>query len=359
MRLLDRYMSRELVWPFLVGVAAFTAILMGTNLLFQLAKLALSGVPLAKVLRLFFLGLPAFVVLTFPMSMLFSSLMAFGRLSGESEMVAMFASGISLYRMLIPVCIIAALVCGLTWEFNELVVPWASRSAETLKEEVGQVQPRTRVILPQYEPGGDRLIRLALASGYDSKKQALTDVNFMQFSHGQLTFAVTAPTARFTGGKIWEFYDATVWEGEFTHKVKSVRYDIGRAPDEVKSGQPKPEQMTYEELRNYIRHQADDGIRGPLILQNEVELQRKIALPFTSLVFAAVGAPLGIRPSRRSSGFGLGLGFSVLIIFAFYVMTSYLEVLGGQGGLDPVLAAWIPNLVTFGFGVVLLLRAPK
>jgi lipopolysaccharide export system permease protein len=357
-------MARELIWPFLVGVAAFTAILMGTNMLFQLARLALTGVPFIKVARLFFLGLPAFVVLTFPMSMLFSSLMAFGRLSGESEMVAMFASGVSLYRMLAPVFLIALAVTGLTWEFNEEVVPWTSRAAVALKEEVGQIQPRNRVILPQYEGNTDNLLRLVTASGFDPKTKILKNVQFIQYNKGRMVAYVSAPTARFSNETTWEFFNPMVLQvapdgGAVTHRLASARYDIGHPPQEMESSRPKPEEMTYAELRRYIAKQEKEGIIGPPILQNQVELQRKIALPFTSLVFAMIGAPLGIRPSRRSGGFGLGLGFSVLVIFAFYVLMSYLSVAGGQGKLDPVSAAWLPNWITAAFGVFLLLRAPK
>jgi lipopolysaccharide export system permease protein len=362
MRLLDRYMARELIWPFLVGVAAFTAILMGTGMLFQLARLALGGVPFLKVSRLFFLGLPSFIVLTFPMSMLFSSLMSFGRLSGESELVALFASGVSLYRMTVPVLLIALGVTAMTWEFNEQVVPWSSRAAAAIREEVGQIQTQRSVILPQYD-ANKNLELLVLAGGYNAAKKTLKDVKFQRYKNGNLVIFVNAPEARFSNKNTWEFRNCTVWqatpEGLIISKVDKAVYDIGHAPEEIKSSQPKPEQMTYSELQKLIAQQHRQGIRGDDVSMNEVELQRKIALPFTGLVFATVGVPLGIRPSRRSSGFGLGLGFSVLVIFAFYVLTSYLSVMGAKGLLDPVAAAWLPNLITLAFGIVLLLRAPK
>jgi len=170
MRLLDRYMASELIWPFLVGVAAFTAILTGTNMLFQLAKLAATGVPLTIVVKLFVLSLPAFVVLTFPMAMLFSSLMAFGRLSGESEMIAMFAAGINLYRLLLPVLVISLAVAVLTWEFNEAVVPWSSRSAAALQKQYGGAAAQKNILLPVRKAG--KLALLVTADGFDPARKS-------------------------------------------------------------------------------------------------------------------------------------------------------------------------------------------
>ncbi|MBW3621903.1 MAG: LptF/LptG family permease [Armatimonadetes bacterium] len=359
MKLLDRYISRELIWPFLVGVAAFTAILMGTNMLFQLAKMAANGVPVATVIRLFMLGLPALVVLTFPMAMLFSSLMAFARLSGESELIAMYASGINLYRIMIPIFLLSFGVAALTWGFNEEVVPWSSRSAADLKNVINQAPAQSRITLPQFVE--NKLVRLVVANEFDPAKGMLKGVFFISFKEGVPAFDVSAPEATFDEEKgEWAFRNSTIRvarpEGTVVNKTRVAYYNIGKKPEEIQRSKIKPEQMTYVELTEYIRERRRQGLPTG---ENEVDLQRKVALPFTSLVFAAIGAPLGIRPSRRASGFGVGLGLSIIVIFIFYVLTSYLSVLGGQGILDPALAAWLPNLITLALGIVLLIRAPK
>ncbi len=362
MRLLDKYLARETIGPFLVGVAAFSAILMGTGVLFKLAKMAANGVPLTVVGRLFLLGLPSIVVLTFPMAMLFSSLMGFSRLSGESEMVAMFSSGINLYRMVAPVFLLSLGVAALTWEFNERVVPWSSREAAQLQTQIGEAQAQQKVILPQYE--GDDLIRLVIASGYNPSRQTLKGVVFIQFKDGAIASDVTAPEARYNPKlDVWEFFHCVARQINLDGTVRIARleyarYNIGRRPDEVQRSTVKAEQMNYAQLQRYIQdlHRQGNIARE---LEMQVELDRKVSLPFTSLVFVSLGVPLGIRPNRKSAGFGVGIGFSVIAIFIFYVITSYLAVLGGQGILDPLAAAWLPNLITLAFGVILLTRAPK
>jgi lipopolysaccharide export system permease protein len=359
MKLLDRYLTKELAGPFLIGVMAFTAILMGTSMLFQLAKMAAAGVPLLTVLRLFALGLPALVVLTFPMSMLFSSLMAFGRLSGESELVAMFASGVNLLRMMVPVFVLSLVVAVITWQFNEAIVPWSSRSAYELRNQVNQAPAQTKIILPQFE--GGNLSRAVFANEFEPAQGILRGVFFINFKDGVPVFDVSAPEARYDAERErWEFRNCLVRivtpDGVSYQKYKLARYDIGKKPEDIRKSKIKPEQMTYAELVQYIEDRRRQGVTTA---EDEVNLQRKLALPFTSFVFAAIGAPLGIRPSRRASGFGIGLGLSIIVIFIFYVLSSYLAALGGGGVLDPLAAAWLPNLITLAFGIFLLVRAPK
>lgn len=352
-------MTRELLWPFLVGVAAFTAILMGTSMLFQLARMAAAGVPLLTVLKLFMLGLPALVVLTFPMSMLFSSLMAFARLSGESELVAMFASGINLFRMMVPILLLSLAVAAVTWQFNEEIVPRSSRSAVELRNEVNQVPAQTRITLPQYED--NKMVRLVLANEFDPARREMKGVFFLKFENEVPVLDVSAPVALYDEDRgEWEFRNSTVRQitpdGVRYIKTDRAFYNIGRRPEEIQRSKIKPEQMTYAELNDRI---ADLRRQGLPTQEDEVNLQRKLALPFTSLVFATIGVPLGIRPSRRASGFGIGLGLSIIVIFIFYVLSSYLAALGGGGIIDPAMAAWLPNLITLAFGLFLLARAPR
>ena len=115
MRILDRYIFKELLPPFAMGVAMFTAIFMGAALLPELAKLAIKGGGSLEVLWIFLLSIPSVIVVTFPMAMLLSTLLGMGRLSSDSELVAALASGISLRRMAVPV-----LALPPSWRFSIL-----------------------------------------------------------------------------------------------------------------------------------------------------------------------------------------------------------------------------------------------
>jgi lipopolysaccharide export system permease protein len=352
----DGYVLKELVLPFLWGVGAFSAIMLGIQALFELVRLASQGTPLSQVGLLFLYKLPGIVVLTFPMAMLLSTLLSFGRLSGESELVAMLASGISLARILVPIVLFSMLVVVLTYEFNERLVPWTSREAVALLE---KIRPGTRnqaVILPSYESG--ELTQILSASKVDPDRNVMRWVTFIRYRSGQPELIVTADEATYDNAGNWRFRSGKSYLPQkqgigstFQEQVIS----LGQTPEQVRQRQQKkPEEMNFRELQQFIQQQQAEGLPTR---EWEVKLYHKLSLPFTSLVFALLGAPLGLRPHRGSSS--LGLGLSIIVIFVFYMFTAYMHILGGNGLVPPLLAAWAPNGLGMAAAGALLARAPR
>lgn len=129
MRILDRYILKEFIGPFLFGVCAFTAVFIGTGTLFRIAELINQyGASAWAAFRIFILAIPSIIVVTFPMSVLLGSLMAFGRLSSSSEMIVMRAGGQNFMRLAMPIFIAAACISLGTTAFNEYVVPKANNA---------------------------------------------------------------------------------------------------------------------------------------------------------------------------------------------------------------------------------------
>jgi lipopolysaccharide export system permease protein len=118
-----------------------------------------------------------------------------------------------------------------------------------------------------------------------------------------------------------------------------------------------PTEMTIRELADHVKRLKDAGQQGTEINELDVPLHQKLSVPFASLVFAMVGVPLGLRPNRSSSS--MGLGFSILIIFIYYIAMFDFMALGQSGYLPPPLAAWLPNLLTGGIGVALIIKSSK
>ena len=132
-KIIDRYIFRELLEPFLFGLGAFTAILSASMILFELVRaIVLRGMPLIVALQVFIYRLPSIVVYIFPMAMLLAALLAFSRLSSESEIIAFRASGVSLYRLIIPVLFLGLLVSFANLGFSEVVVPESNKAVKNL-----------------------------------------------------------------------------------------------------------------------------------------------------------------------------------------------------------------------------------
>ena len=136
MNKLDRLIVRELIGPWLFGVAIFTALIFASVLLVRITDMVVKGVPLEIVFELSILLLPGIVVKTFSMAMLLAALLAFGRLSNDSEIVAIRAAGASLFRVMRPVLVFSAIVALVSFLVNEWIVPGASYQATSLSTDI-------------------------------------------------------------------------------------------------------------------------------------------------------------------------------------------------------------------------------
>ncbi|MBI3946553.1 MAG: LptF/LptG family permease [Armatimonadetes bacterium] len=386
MRILDRYIFKELVPPFAFGVAMFTAIFLGAMVLPNLAKLAIQGASTFEVSWMFALSLPGVVSFTFPMAMLLATLLGMGRLSSESELVAALASGISLRRMAVPVVGTALGVALFCFWFLDRAVPWSQESFNRLKHTIAQrMRGDVEQSLVQLVPdpgegqGPPRLIVMArgLRLGEGTGKQALERGTLLGVtvvylnSEGEPEGLAKAGEARYDAERQkWLLLDAKYYQllpgGDrpLTPKGRSgisplevdelgVSVDLGRPPVDL-GRDVKPEERTLADLRQAIRELTKNGMPTGAL---EVQLHQRFAVPFAAVVFAMVGLPLGLR--RQRTGSSMGLGLSVLIIFGYYIVWNYLGQLGKGDAMDPFLAAWIPNAIGIGMGAVLLQRAPK
>ena len=139
--LLYRYFLSEMILPFLFGVVAFTSIGTAIGSLFELVRLmAEKGLPIGTAAQLYFLQAPRIIVLTFPMSTLLASLLAYGRLSGDSEITALRSCGVSIYKLVSPAILLSLIVTAGTFAFNELVVPQANQHAAAILQSALQQQ---------------------------------------------------------------------------------------------------------------------------------------------------------------------------------------------------------------------------
>ena len=126
-RILDKYIFREVCKAFLFGICAFSAVFIGSGTLFKIAKYITDyGASLSAVVKVFVFGLPNVIMWTFPMSMLLATLLTFGRLSSSSEITAMKSCGIGFFRIAMPAILLGFLVSIVAILFNEHVVPWAN-----------------------------------------------------------------------------------------------------------------------------------------------------------------------------------------------------------------------------------------
>ncbi|MDD3708076.1 MAG: LPS export ABC transporter permease LptG [Aminobacterium sp.] len=346
--ILDRFILREMAGSFFFGVMAFTMVFVAGDLLFQIASLIIEkGISLCVVLRLFVYRLPEVVILTLPMACLLSALLTFGKLSANSEIVALKSSGISFQRILRPVIIGAIFVGIVALILNETVVPFSNRAAENLmRYEVMREKPsilKEQVFLRDESNG--QLNRVIYIEKLQPRKGTMNNVLLQEFEGGKIKRITVGKTGLWKDGKWW-INDGEVFQVAENGKVELLfrfdrqQFDLNLSPQQVEQASRKPSEMSAIELLTQIRLlQAQGGNKAPLW----VLFHLRLAVPWASVVLAILGASLGVRSHRTGSGVGFGL--SVMIVFVYYVVMSLCKAFGETEHMPPFLAAWIPNVV--------------
>ena len=360
MRILDKYILKELLGPFLFGVAAFSSIFIGTNTLFRIAQFITQyGASVNTVVKLFFLSLPSILVLTFPMSMLLGSLMAFGRLSASSEITAMKSGRVSFYRLVAPVLIFAFVVSMVTIVINEKVVPLSNATYNRIvtQDVKKEFNPVTQEHIVVKDVANDVNQRILYARSFDQKTATMTSVTVQEFENNKLVRIENAQKAVWANGA-WIMYNGIINDVSVDGKVeRSLRFNeqilpVNKNPESVSKEQKKREEMTIKELKQQIKTLKMEKVPSG---RYEVELHQRVTIPLTCFIFALIGAPLGLAPNRSSSS--IGLGISVVIIFIYYTMMTIFGTLGQSEKIPPALAAWIPDIVAMVVGIYLMKRA--
>ncbi len=357
-RLIDRYILSELRGPFLFGIAVFTIALVAGRIL-DLSRLMVdNGAPLIGVAKILVLGLPGIAAMSFPMAMLVATLLSFGRLSADSEIIAMQAGGISLIRCLGPVIAMATIVSLAGIFLNETVVPMANSLSEAIVisfSEGKELKSKARNVLLQER--GEKSSRIISADTFDAARKEMQGVSILEKDAGGRPIALTYARKAVWSGRMWNlvngFSQRMNAEGR-TYKIEFKRQCLllSNTPEHLLQRRKRPEDMSAGEIRQLVAILAREGENtAPLMTQ----LHMKFAVPFASFIFALIGVPLGLKPHRSSSSMGVGL--SLVIIFIYYVLMTLGLRLGQSGNMPPWMAAWMANGIVAVAGIVLIGRA--
>ncbi len=366
--LMDRYVAKQLIPPFLfsVGVVASLGLAIG-NLSDLANKIVEKNLPVPQAMEILILKVPEFLAYALPIAVMLATMMTFGRLSGDSEIVAIRSCGVSLYRIILPAVFLSLIVTGWAFVLSEWVVPAANyRATSILVESINEEHPfwqNRDVFYPEFEEvkldNGQtirRLKSLVYAEQFNGKE--MQNLTVLQWTENRLKHIVLSDNATWNSDvKEWDFFDGTVYR-----LTKSEDYQEAIPFDKKQIELPKsafdfarqgrdPYEMTIAEAQEYISILKLIGDQKKIQFF-QVRTEQKLAFPFVCIVFAVVGSAIGARPQRISRATGFGL--TIVIIFAYYLLGFFSGSLGIVGLISPTLAAWLPNLVGLGVGIWLL-----
>ena len=370
---LDRYLVIQLLLPFSFGVAAFSSIGVSIGALFELIrKITTANLSFEIALQVFFLQMPLYIFYALPMSMLLSALMLYSRLATDSELIALRSAGISAYRLAVPTLVVGLLVTGISFTFNEAIVPATkTRGAELLQEALneGKVTIVSNVVNPVYEtvtlPDGSKtqtLTKLFYAKSSNGKE--MDGVTILDLSEPGMQVFVSGRKATWNNEKnFWDIFDGT----SYTYSTDGTRREImkfqqaivnfSRVPLDLVNRKKDTEEMTVQELEK-LKSLFDQNGNFKESQTTLLRIQQRLATPFICLVFALFGAALGMRPNRRS-GKGASFAMSIVIIFGYYLLAFMCDALGLKGVFSPYVAGWLPMVVGLALGGGFLVKAAQ
>ncbi|MBR4904426.1 MAG: LptF/LptG family permease [Selenomonadaceae bacterium] len=361
-RILDRYIFQEVVLAFLFAICAFTAVFIGSGTLFKIARYITDyGASLSSVVKIFVYGLPAIIMWTFPMSMLLATLLTFGRLSSSSEITAMKSCGISFSRIAAPAIFLGMIVTICAILFNEHIVPWANTAYNNVVyyEIQGNTELKSQDHIIVKEFSGERMERLIYAREYKAQEEILEGVTMQVLNEeGKVTHVENATYAEWRNEK-WIMHDGMIYDLSDEQRTHTMKFDqqilpVNASPRQIVREQKKPEELTMSELKAQIEIMKSQYVNTNKL---ETELYQRVTVPMASLIFALVGVPLGLQPTRTPSSVGFAL--SVVIIFLYYAIMTLANAIGRSGAIAPMYAVWIPNVIGLLSGFILIYRASK
>jgi lipopolysaccharide export system permease protein len=358
-KIIDGYVAREVLGPFGLGVLLLTFALVTARLLKLTEMVVNRGVTMSVVASLIGYIMPAFLELTFPMAVLLGVLMGFGRMSGDRELIAARACGISLYRLAVPVLGVAFAVYALSSWLAFSVRPWANRSLEErlfdltqttssagLKEKVFDRDfPGLVVYVDTISPADGMLHDVMISDARNPAQQ-----NTIIARRGIMIpdEASKSITLRLFDGSLFG-----VEAGRNSSHVTSFRtYDLNVRPQEGELGELSPDEMSYTQLQQTI---AAARAKGQPDYEAETELASKYTVPFTTLLFALIGVPLGLKPAR--GGQSERFGVAIALFFLYYSLMRAGEALAERARLNAFLAMSIPDLIFAVLATWLFLRS--
>ena len=351
---LDKYISKQLLEVFLMGIVIFTSIVFASDTFTSLIKqISMYGIPFNIAILIVVLKLPSILVLSIPMGVLFSIVMTINKLSLNSEITVVRSCAIGLSRIAKPAFAFAISGMFVCFFINEFIAPFANAQAKKLTIWAIQQQnvPDGKVNFTIKQTGEHNVLKKLLYVE-KSEKKSLNNLTVLDVSKKN-TIQIVQANKGSANAEAWEFKNGVIYTINDTGKkiLNSTVFDnltLYNTTSGLKDKLLKEsaEEMSFFQLLRYIKKHPN--LEKQYLNELKVSLYDKLALPTMSVVFALLGVPLAMTPPRAR--FNRGFLFSILLIFLYYLVRALCLSLGETGTLPAIIAAWLPNIVLFSAG---------
>lgn len=357
MPIIYKYLTREIIKLFGIVLITVISLYVVVDFFEKVDDFMEAGLSVSRTFTFFLLKIPFIIVQITPVGILLATLLVFGLMSKNYEILALKSSGVSIYYLLRPVLFLGLLVGTLLFFFSDIIVPlttgranriWLQdvkkRSEVTSKEKNIWIKGNRKIThIKYYNPTSKTIFGITI-NFFDEKFKLIRRIDAEKgiFEQGKwIMHELLEQTLETESGNY-----RIIFRDEMTEKLDFL-------PEDLKRVIKKPEEMSFKELLAYIRKVEEEGYDATIY---RVDLYAKPALPFVCMVFCILGIGIAIRGERVESIF-FSIAYGIGIAFCYWIFHSFCLSIGYGEMLPPFIAAWTANFVFLCFGIFTLVNA--
>lgn len=357
LKILDRYVIKELLIPFFLGLFILTFLILVHQLLRLMELIIDKGVDILSVAEIFLYLLPSFFLVTIPMAVMLASIMTFNRLSSDNEIIALKSAGIGFSRVIRPAVVFALMASLLTLSMGIMAQPWSGGAFKSLS--INILKQRASIGLEEGKFNGTFSNMIFYVESMPSFTE-LQGVFIYDLRNPQMPVTIVAKGGVLKSNPASETIELQLLDGRLHRRSKNIEnyqrmtfasYDL---KFDFSSFEQNPgaslESPTYSEIKKQVEASNGEDVKALRLLS---EFYKNFSFSLASFLFAIVGVPLGIISGRmgRLGGFAVGVG----IITLYYLLNTLGDYLISIKMVPPVIAAGLPHLALLPFCIYLVI----
>ncbi|MBO4530483.1 MAG: LptF/LptG family permease [Paludibacteraceae bacterium] len=354
---LDIYIIRKFLGTFFLSIVLIISIAVVFDITEKIDDFMENNAPLKAIILDYYVNfIPYYANLFSPVFVFISVIFVTSKLADNSEIIAMFSSGISFHRLMRPYMISAAIIALLTFYLSSYVIPPANKERIDFQEVYVKKKKKDQAIKIRLWVTDTEVFSIDY---YDKRGQSGRRASIDEFNGKTLKSRIIAHDVEWMGEDNWRLLDYTKreFDGLYEHLTRgdTMNLKLNLIPDDFFVFAGMQEQMSTPELKKYIERQKSRGIGN--IKDFEIEYSRRFSFPFAAFILTIIGVSLSSKKIKGGMGINLGIGIALSLLYIlFFSISSTFAV---NGNFSPAMAVWLPNIIFGLIAVVLYVRAPK
>jgi len=366
MRILDRYILKSIIAIFITCIFLFLFLYVVIDILSHLDDILKHKTHYTVLIQYYLWYLPIMFVQISPFACLLSTLYTFSKLNHNNEIVAMRASGLSIFYITKTALVFGAVISLFVFLVNDRIMPHAMNTTQRIKtqmeEGIKRRLDRKHEIIANLSMYGLKN-RLFFISKFHTETGTLEGITILEHDESQnLTKKIVARKGIYED-RLWKFYNSITYNFDANGQIIDEPYymeeeimTIPEGPKDFLAQRQRPESMTIGQLDTYIWKLSKSGATN-VIRNLKIDLYQKFTSPFTSLIIILLGIPFSLMMHKRATGLS-SIGISIMVGFLYYIVDAVFIAIGRGGALPPFLAASLSHICALAFSLIIIDHLP-